>query len=334
VAASVLTSGKLSTVLIDTVDGLDALEPEWKSVWAADPSATPFQSPEWLIPWTRTLWGGGRLCVLALKEDDRLVALAPFFLWGYGQRPLTLSLLGAGISDYLDMIALPEAAHAAAEAVLDWIDAFPEWELCDFQDLRPGSRLLLGDRTEFTVCPVLTLADSMTTQLAAADPHLRRSIRQAEKRLQSAGRVEFIRGDAQDCDALLDRLFELHTGRWQQRGEAGMFSTSKLREFHRSAAARLAAAGMLRLFGLAVEGEVIAVQYNFAAKDRVYAYQAGFDPAWGKLSPGSVLLAHSIEDAIADGAREFEFLRQREDFKYAWGAVETHIYRVIRHARR
>lgn len=333
-AASILTSGKVSAVLIDTIEGLEFVAAEWASLCAAETAATPFQSPHWLIPWVRHIWGGGQLRALALRRDGRLVALAPLFLWGYGEGPVTVSLLGAGISDYSDMIALPEAADAAAEAVFSWIDSSPEWDICDFQDLRPASLLFRGESSESGVCPVLTLHTSMASQLSAADANLRRSMRQAEKRLRAAGTVDFIRGDAENCECLLDRLFELHTGRWQQRGESGMFSSSNLRTFHREAAARFASAGMLRLYGLAVNSEVIAVQYNFAAKGRVYAYQAGFDPAWSKSSPGSVLIAHSIEDAIAEGAHEFDFLRQCEEFKYAWGARETRIYRVVRRAAR
>ena len=57
----------------------------------------------------------------------------------------------------------------------------------------------------------------------------------------------------------MDRLFELHARRWQERGEAGMFAADTLRAFHREVAARFAERGMLRLFGLALGDQVIAV---------------------------------------------------------------------------
>ena len=41
-----------------------------------------------------------------------------------------------------------------------------------------------------------------------------------------------------------------------------------------------------------------------------------------------MLLARSIEEAIAEGAREFDFLRHAESFKYAWGAEDTFTQRV------
>jgi CelD/BcsL family acetyltransferase involved in cellulose biosynthesis len=216
------------------------------------------------------------------------------------------------------------------EIVHNSIRRNPEWDVCDFQELRPCSLLFEHTaRAQATVCPVLSLEDTMEAQLARADASLRRSLRTAAKRLSAAGRVEFIRADRHNCEALLDRLFELHSGRWHERGESGMFSTAALRAFYGEVAHQFSEAGMLRLYGLLVNGECIAVQFNFAAKGRVYAYQAGFDPIWSRSSPGSVGLAHSIEDAIRERDREFDFLLHAEDFKYAWGARDTYVYRFV-----
>ena len=332
VAASIITSAHLSTEVLDKPEALERIAAEWRSIWIRDKTATPFQHPDWLIPWTRHLWSGGKLRVLAIRENTRLVAVVPFFLWGFGSNRVTLSALGSGISDYPDITCSDSLTPTSElrENIRDWIRGDSEWDICDFQDLRPSS-LLFEDaaRAEPTVCPVLSLENTIEAQLAQADANLRRSVRTAEKRLRATGRVEFVRADCHNCEALLDRLFELHTGRWLERGESGMFSTAALRTFHGEVVRRFSEAGTLRLYGLLVNGECIAVQYNFAAKGRVYAYQAGFDPAWAHSSPGTVVLAHSIEDAIRERAREFDFLRRAEDFKYAWGAHDTYVYHLV-----
>jgi CelD/BcsL family acetyltransferase involved in cellulose biosynthesis len=66
-----------------------------------------------------------------------------------------------------------------------------------------------------------------------------------------------------------------------------------------------------------------------AAKGRGYAYLSGFDPAWAKLSPGAVLLKHSIAESIAEGLRAFDFLRKPEAFKYLWGAEDVVNSRLV-----
>jgi CelD/BcsL family acetyltransferase involved in cellulose biosynthesis len=337
VAASVFISSATKTAVVNSLDGLRALESEWRELWRRDRSATPFHSPDWLIPWTRYLWGGGKLQVVTLRRGGRLAAVTPFFVWGYGRGELRLSLLGCGISDYLGMISVPGFADEAAGAVARWMtQPEVEWNSCDLQELRPGDPLLAAAQRftglepwQCSVCPVMSLRGSLKEQLAETAAKFRRSIRTAEKRLHEAGDVEFVRATAEDVDWVIDALFDLHTARWQECGESGMFARPSLRKFHREVAHRFARNDMLRLYGLLVNGQCVAVQYNFAANRRVYAYLAGFDPAWNRSSPGAVLLAHSIEDAIAEGDREFDFLRQAEEFKYSWGAVDQRTEQLL-----
>ena len=138
-AASVFISGATETAVVDSLDGLRALECEWRELWRTDGSATPFHSPDWLIPWTRYLWGGGKLQVVTQRQAGRLAAAAPFFIWGYGRSELRLSLLGCGISNYLGMISAPDFADEAAAVVARWMtQPDVEWSSCDLQELRPG----------------------------------------------------------------------------------------------------------------------------------------------------------------------------------------------------
>src|SRR5262249_44204291 len=154
-------------------EGLDGIEQEWRDLWQADPAATPFQSPDWLLPWTRYLWGGGTLQILTLRSGDRLIAVAPFFLWGQG----TLSFLGSGITDYLGLTCAPEWADEAAEAVIGWIiDRCAERQVCDLQELRAGSPLLRAaarcvpeTATRSSACPVLALRPSFVEQFGVFD---------------------------------------------------------------------------------------------------------------------------------------------------------------------
>ena len=40
---------------IDSLEQLVALRDEWSELWDCDPTATVFQHPDWLLPWTRHL---------------------------------------------------------------------------------------------------------------------------------------------------------------------------------------------------------------------------------------------------------------------------------------
>jgi CelD/BcsL family acetyltransferase involved in cellulose biosynthesis len=104
-----------------------------------------------------------------------------------------------------------------------------------------------------------------------------------------------------------------------------------VRAFHAEAAPMLQAAGLLRLHGMRLDGELIGVLYCLAdpsnrPEPRWYDYIGGFDPRHAALAPGTLLIAHAIESAMAEGAVAFDFLRGAEPYKYHWGAVDQAMF--------
>jgi CelD/BcsL family acetyltransferase involved in cellulose biosynthesis len=321
---------RLDVQAIDSLEGMKTIESEWREVWRRDAAATPFEGPDWLLPWTRWLWGGGKLRVLAIRNGREMVAVAPFFLWGYGGKPaiIRVSFLGAGITDHLGMAAAPGFELQAASAVYEHLAGMAdEWQACDLQELRPGSPLLCAEapagltlqEAPCGVCPVLSLPKSPEELLAALDAKFRRNLKVADSRLEREG-AAFERVAPGDCREAMEALIRLHEARWRERHEPGMLASGALQNFHLDAGPRLAAQGLVRLYTLRIGGEIIAVQYNLWRDGRVYAYLSGFEPAHQRSSPGAALLAFSIRCAIEEGATEFDFLRNREGFKYQWGA--------------
>ncbi len=309
---------------ITEIRHLHALVPEWDRLWERLPACTPFQSPAWLLPWWRHVFAGGKLWALALRSNGRLAGLAPFFI--YGMRERTVAVLGAGISDYPDVLVEPESAAAVFEHLARRAS---EWDVCNFQDLRPDSPMLAGAAVSklesravnCSVCPVIPL-HGVAAEVAP------RGLRRARRRLEKIG-ARFEEAGADTVDEFMEALFRLHTARWQSRDEPGMLSEGQLREFHREAACALARRGMLRLYGLRAGGRLLAVLYGFAARGRFYAYLSGFDPAAEWFSPGGALLAMAIERSIAQGLGAFDLLRKRESYKYLWGAEEQANRRLL-----
>lgn len=315
---------------VESVAALEAIETEWRELWQRDPAATPFESPEWLLPWTRHLWDGGKLRVLAVRNGSDLVALAPLFLWGFGSRPeiVRVSFLGSGVTDYLGMTADPAYSMAAARVVLEELaNTAGEWSVCAFEELRPGSTLLRSEpppglivrNAPSSVCPVASVPRSFEQFLAGLPHKFRKNLRQAETRLRQNG-AEFNTAGTSEVPDIMRALFRLHAARWSERSEPGMLASERLQQFHLDAAGRLAGSGLLRLNAIRLDGSVIAAQYNLWRGGRLYYYLSGFDPAYARYSPGAALLAWSIRSAIAEGAAELDFLRRREEYKRQWGA--------------
>ncbi len=329
---------RLRVLTIDSVQELEAIEPEWRDLWSRDQAAGPFQGPDWLLPWTRSLWGGGRLRVLSVLHDEELVGLAPLFLWG---SPATrMSFLGAGVSDHLGMIARPPFECESTRLVLDRLaETSAEWQVCELDELQPDSVLartqpplgLNGTQAPSSVCPALELPPSMDELLAGLAPKFRKNLRQAEARLLREG-AEFVTARPEDVPEFLAALFRLHAARWSLRQEPGMLRGEAVQQFHLDAAGRMARRGMVRLHAIRLGSQIIATQHNLWHNRRLSYYLSGFDPKQSRLSPGTVLLAWTIRAAIAEGALEIDFLRHREQYKYQWGARDRVSLRLVLHS--
>lgn len=316
---------------------LEALGPEWRALWARCPSSTPFQSPDWLIPWWRH-FGRGEPLVLALRHAGALVGVAPFYTFRDGDGTGRLVLVGTGNSDRLDALFEAGFAEPGARAVLARV-ASPDdrWDLCDLQRLARSSPLLAaaapaGAESEVAAeepCAVLALPVPGAGIGSVVSRGFGRRLEYCMRRAARAGVVSIDAADERTLDEQLDALFALHEARWRRRREPGTLADPVVRSFHREAAAALLRAGALRCYALRLDGRIVGVFYGFADRRRTYYYLGGFDPELERLSPGSLVVAHAVREAMRDGARELDFLRGREAYKYRWGAADEPTYRRV-----
>ena len=123
-------------------------------------------------------------------------------------------------------------------------------------------------------------------------------------------------------EEMFEALARLHGARWSARGAPGVLAATRDRKFHRDICQAMLQAGMLRLRTLRCGTRVVAAYYGFHAKGRSFYYLGGFDGEFAAYSPGLQLLAEAIDEAAAEKARSFDFLRGTEDYKYRWGAID------------
>src|SRR5438874_15242 len=108
-------AGALTQVVIEELcepAALEALAGEWLELWERCPHLHCFQRPEWLLPWVRHFFQGERIWTLAFRREGRLAGLAPLFIHRHHQNwdVRQLSFIGAGITDYLDVLCEREVA--------------------------------------------------------------------------------------------------------------------------------------------------------------------------------------------------------------------------------
>ncbi len=315
---------------ITSLDELAAFDDEWKALWQRCPQATPFQSPDWLLPLWRHL-GEGDLWVIALRRRSGLIGVAPLLVFVHPQSGRrNVLFLGTPLADYSDLLVEPPFQGEAAAVLLSYLALNrSRWDCLDFQQLRRTSPLLKigsppGIQSEVMVqevCPVLELPGE-PGGLAASIPRpmwdrLHKNRRRLEKKF---GAVTLDRVAPDDFAELFGYFLELHAARWQERGQPGVLVDPRLQQFHRESAQLLLHSGLLRFYVLRTKDRIIAAIYGFAHRGHCYYYLSGFDPSLHSFSPGVVLIGGVIEEAIAEGCTKFDFLRGQEAYKFKWGA--------------
>lgn len=303
--------------VIDSVAGLEQIAPRWEALWRADGNATPFQSPQWLLPWWKHFGSDTPHVIASSSSEGVLDALAPLYILRDEESGESLGLfLGTGNSDYLDILG-------DASKLMEPITR-ADCQLWDLQQLRPSSGLLnvalpegWSDNIEDQdPCPVLSIEENPLST------HAQKKLRYFRRCLEREGDVRYESATAESLDTLLDALYELHAARWQKRGLPGVLADEVTQSFHREAARRMLDAGALRMYAIRVNERIVAVFYGFAHHGTVYYYLSGYDPTLEKLSIGNVIVAHAIENAVSEGAKTFDFLRGAEEYKYSWGAKD------------
>jgi CelD/BcsL family acetyltransferase involved in cellulose biosynthesis len=312
----------------------------WEAVHADSALRSPFLSWIWQREWL-AVFGEGRRLELRTVTDDagRLVAILPLVEIAPGRLMLAG---GADVSDYLDLLARRGHEAEAWSALLEARAAErATWELHSVPGASPTVSALPGLAAAVGLaataeveerCPVLALPDTWDAFLAALPKkhrhELTRKLRRFEREVPD-GRIVWETTPA-GLERRLDDFFALH--RASREGKA-KFMDARMERFFRAAIAALAAVGGARLALLERPGEPMAAFVTLEWDGTVGLYNSGFAPAHAALSPGLVLLAHVVRDALERGRRRFDFLRGEERYKYEFGPSPEPVHLVTIEAR-
>ncbi len=258
-------------------------------------------------------------------------------------------------ADYATLLAADPDLPAVAEAVVEHLAGPPSadethpapWDVVDLRRIRCGdpaadaleqaferhadAQAWAVSREREDVCPVLTLPEGadFETYLGTLSKKERHEIRRKIRRAESVGEIRLVRSE--DPLADLGAFVDLHQKRWAEKGlfppTAGGQAS---RRFVEGLLGRCGGTGgMLQLSFLMVGSQRIAAGLHFEDAENLYFYNAGVDPDARELSPGVVMVAAYVQQAIERGIRRFDFLRGDEPYKYEWGAVDEPIQRLL-----
>ena len=173
------------------------------------------------------------------------------------------------------------------------------------------------------VCPVLAFPDSFEAYVKSLGKNRREQIKRYPKRLEKQFKTEYEMAQTPaQVEEFLVQLFDLHARRWRKRGQTGVLVLPSRQKFHRAICQRFLQNDWLRLWRLKCDGAPACVLLCYFWGGKYWFFIGGFEPELMRWSVGTCLFARIFQTAIAEGAREFDFLKGAEDYKYRFGALD------------
>lgn len=186
--------------------------------------------------------------------------------------------------------------------------------------------LRLAPRGRLDVLPFIELGeDGYEGYLASRSRNFRSQLGRRRRKLEREHGLGFrMCTDPARLEEDMATFLRLHDERWRQRGGSTL-SNSRSRELYLAFAAEAQRLGWLRLWLAEADGEPAAAWYGWRVGERYCYALAGLSQRFESLALGTVLLAHTIEQAAAEGATIYDLMWGDEGYKdrFATGRREA-----------
>lgn len=298
---------------------------DWTELVRRDPDGTFFHTPGFMkIYWEE--FGAGTLLFGFVVERGETVAVAAFEI-----ADGVLAFLGGfDVTDYMGPVGVPGTADRAAKELLSGLTDRDDWERGELRGLPEDGTwfpaILEGARDAGLepdpgldgMAPFFALPESYEEYLGSLRAKDRHELRRKERRLLAEfPSARLVDSTPETLGADLDRFVELHRS---SAGEKGRFMRHGMELFFRRLADEHLETGTFRLAFLEAEGEKIAGVVGFRDGPTFRLYNSAYDHARAELSPGIVLVARLIQDAVESGLAGFDLLKADLPYKYRFGA--------------
>jgi CelD/BcsL family acetyltransferase involved in cellulose biosynthesis len=291
---------------------------EWSEL-ATRTAASPFTDPGWFEA-LASAFGRG-FSIVTARRNGGLVGVLPVEPVWRGIRSPT--------NDHTPEFELVAADGEAAEALVSFVVAHASDRVAVGYldaDGPDASRWIRAGRDHGYAVEIREIQQSPFVHICrygsweeyerTLSKNLRVDLRRRWRRLEESGDVSIdIASDPLRIDHLLREGFRLEGSDWKTAQGTAIASRRATAEFYRQIGYWAADRGWLRLSFLRLDGIPIAFQFNVEANGVHYHLKGGYDPRFGRLSPGKMLHAELLRRAFVSGLDRFDFLGAVEPYK-------------------
>lgn len=336
-------SSELRLVRVSTRAEFSTLEHEWDQLIEQMQIPSPFLTWDYLDVWWATYGNSGYDVQLFIARDEngQLIGAVPLMTTNRGAFPGArgrfrhLAFMG-GVGEMLgESLELPamrgyekSVGEAAANLILGTLQG--KWEALYFYLVpqQSVSTHTMMDRLKEAGIPIQrtyslsspyleTNGMSWDDYLASKSKSFRKNFRYSHNLSERRFAMKKLHvGEDISMKSAMDHLVRLATARWGAGAQA--FHTPEFVTFHRKLAPRFHKKNRLMFHLIELNGEIAGAAYDFIYANKGWGYQAPWDQAFQKASPGFLLNVWSLKTSFDLGLKEFDMLPGDTNYKGDW----------------
>jgi CelD/BcsL family acetyltransferase involved in cellulose biosynthesis len=321
---------------VSLVAAADLADPRLTDPWRgfAEARSNPFITPEWTAAWLASHPADAAF-VLAWRPGGELRGVLPLVASRRGPARM-LRFAGGRRADWVSAACAAADEGEMAAACTEFLRGRRDWHGLVIDRLEGGSAwtAALACGTEGgvgasyrrrDVLPYIEFPeDGYEGYLAARSRNFRSQLGRRRRKLENEHELAFrMTTDPDRLATDLDDFFRLHDARWEDRGGSSSADPAvRAHQLHFAAAAL--ERGWLRLWFAEADGKAAASWYGWRIGNRYCYALAGLDEEYEPLALGTVLLAHTIEQAAAEGAGIYDMMWGDEGYKKRFETGRRH----------
>lgn len=339
------SSSRLRVESVRDEAGFLALKAAWNAL-AAEARESIFLRHEWFDAAWQWCQGQAQLALLAVREDERVIGLAPMIatLETRSRLPVRIRrFLTVPDTQLADVICRPADAERVGEALAEHLWATRRqwdalvWEYVPHEDaalaavLRAlGRRRAAVHQETFGMNWSVRLDRSWTEYYQTRSRRLKKSNNLIVNRLERAGAASIAHLTAgAEAAAVLEAIEPISRASWKTT-TGTTFDQSGPQRFIRRLTETAAAAGWLSVWLLRLDGRPTAYEYQLRYAGALHGLRSDFDEGIAPgLSPGSYLNFKMLQSLFDAGAHTYFLGPGNNAYKLRWTEEGMALDRIL-----
>ena len=313
----------------------DQVESTWSKIMTECYVNTIFITPQWQGTWWNRFKSDIKPSIQVLTSGGNAIGVLPLLL----ENKEATFIGDSDVYDYMDFPIVQGYGEQFFSMAWDYLSEMG-WDTLRLESIPENSPTLeylpeVARNNGFNVelhnsdtTPCMDLPGSWEDYLSGLRKKDRHELRRKLRRLESNSEFKQYAVEIKDESVRedMDEFFRLMA---LSRDDKSDFLTQENKEFFVDLALNFSESGKYKLFFMEIDGVRVSSCICFDYDGTYLLYNSGYDPEKSSLSVGLLNKALTIQEAISQDIKEYNFLRGTERYKYHLGASDRAVFDLI-----